>query len=99
MEVIDLREQQADVAGQEIMTHDKVTLRANLLVAYQVVDPIKATTTVSDYAQALVPGRAARVAGRGRCAGRSTHALLADKEAIGGEVRERCWRAVWLSLA
>src|SRR4051812_45958823 len=33
---IDRREQVADVAGQEIMTADKVTLRVNLLVTYQV---------------------------------------------------------------
>jgi hypothetical protein len=35
---IDRREQVADVAGQEIMTADKVTLRVNLVVTYQVQD-------------------------------------------------------------
>ena len=35
------------------MTADKVTLRVNLLVTYQVADPVKAVTTTADYAQAL----------------------------------------------
>ncbi|MHC5048789.1 MAG: slipin family protein [Planctomycetota bacterium] len=50
---IDLREQVADVAGQEIMTADKVTLRVNLVATYQVTDPVKAVTVVSDHPQAL----------------------------------------------
>ena len=39
---IDLREQVADIAGQEIMTADKVTLRVNLVATFQVTDPVKA---------------------------------------------------------
>lgn len=50
---IDRREQVADVAGQEIMTKDKVTLRVNLVVAYQVIDSIKAVTVVSNHRQSL----------------------------------------------
>ncbi|MDH3585250.1 MAG: SPFH domain-containing protein, partial [Phycisphaerae bacterium] len=50
---MDLREQATDVAGQEIMTADKVTLRVNLLVTHQVVDVVKAVAVVADAAQAL----------------------------------------------
>ncbi len=57
---VDLREQVADVAGQEIMTSDKVTLRVNLVVTYQVVDPQKAVETTADYQQALYREAAAR---------------------------------------
>ena len=39
---VDLRERSADVAGQEIMTADKVTLRLNALVAYRITDPVTA---------------------------------------------------------
>jgi regulator of protease activity HflC (stomatin/prohibitin superfamily) len=45
---VDLREQVVDVAGQEIMTADKVTLRMNAVVTYKVADPLKAVTTVED---------------------------------------------------
>ena len=50
---IDLREQVADIQGQEIMTSDKVTLRMNLVVTHRVADPVKAVSEVSDWAQAL----------------------------------------------
>jgi regulator of protease activity HflC (stomatin/prohibitin superfamily) len=83
---IDLREQVADVAGQEIMTADKVTLRVNLVATYQVTDPVKAVTVVSDYAQALY--RQAQLALRAAVGTRPLDRLLADKDAVGREVRE-----------
>ena len=52
---IDRREQVADVAGQEIMTADKVTLRVNLIVSYLVSDVVKA---VALGAKAVLIGRA-----------------------------------------
>ncbi|MCB1512620.1 MAG: slipin family protein [Hyphomicrobiaceae bacterium] len=82
---IDRREQVADVAGQEIMTKDKVTLRVNLLVAYQVVDSLRAVTVVSDHAQALY--REAQLFLRAAVGTRTLDALLADKESVSGEVR------------
>jgi len=81
---VDLREQVADVAGQEIMTSDKVTLRVNLVVAYQVADPLKAVTTTADYTQALY--REAQLMLRAAVGTRTLDTLLADKESIGSEV-------------
>ena len=82
---IDRREQVSDVAGQEIMTQDKVTLRLNLLVTWQVVDSWKAVTVAQDHAQTLY--REAQLALRAAVGTRSLDALLADKESVGGEVR------------
>ena len=82
---IDRRDQQADVAGQEIMTRDKVTLRLNALVQYRVIDVVKAATSVQDYAQSLY--REAQMALRAAVGTRSLDELLADKDAIGGELR------------
>ena len=82
---VDLREQIADVAGQEIITADKVTLRVNLLVTYQVADSVRAVTAVGDYGQALY--REAQLALRAAVGARTLDALLADKESVGGEVR------------
>ena len=81
---VDKREQLADVAGQEIMTKDKVTLRVNLLVTYQVTEPKTAVMTVSDYAQALY--REAQLALRAAVGTRLLDTLLSDKEALGSEV-------------
>ncbi len=83
---IDLREQVADVAGQEIMTADKVTLRVNLVVTYQVTDAVKAVTVTSDHAQALY--RQAQLALRAAVGARPLDDLLADKDAVGREMRE-----------
>src|SRR5690349_5780388 len=83
---IDRREQVIDVAGQEILTSDKVTLRVNLLVTYQVIDPVRAVTAVSDAAQTLY--REAQLVLRKAIGTKPLDALLADKEAIGAQVRE-----------
>jgi regulator of protease activity HflC (stomatin/prohibitin superfamily) len=83
---VDLREQVADVAGQEIMTADKVTLRVNLLVTYSVVDPLRSVTAVADAPQALY--RDAQLVLRAAVGTRPLDALLSDKESVGGEVRE-----------
>src|SRR5207248_7154844 len=82
---VDRREQTADVAGQEIMTADKVTLRVNLLVTYQVADAVKAVTAVADYTQALY--REAQLVLRAAVGTRTLDALLGDKESVGGEVK------------
>jgi regulator of protease activity HflC (stomatin/prohibitin superfamily) len=38
---VDLRQQQMDMTGQEIMTEDKVTLRLNFVCQYQITDPLR----------------------------------------------------------
>lgn len=84
--VVDRREQRLDVAGQEIMTRDKVTLRVNLVVTYAIADSAAALTRVDDAGQALY--REAQLALRAAVGVRELDALLADKEVVGGEVRE-----------
>lgn len=81
---VDLREQVVDVAGQEIMTADKVTLRLNAVVTFKVVDPLKAVTTMEDYRQALY--REAQLALRGVIGTRELDTLLSDKDAVAREL-------------
>jgi regulator of protease activity HflC (stomatin/prohibitin superfamily) len=81
---VDLREQVVDVAGQEIMTADKVTLRMNAVVTAKVVDPLKAVTEVEDYRQALY--REAQLALRGIVGTRELDAFLSDKDAVAREL-------------
>jgi regulator of protease activity HflC (stomatin/prohibitin superfamily) len=81
---VDLREQVADVAGQEIMTADKVTLRLNAVVAFRVADPLRAVTTVEDYRQALY--RETQLALRATVGTRELDGLLANKDAIANEL-------------
>jgi regulator of protease activity HflC (stomatin/prohibitin superfamily) len=42
VKTLDLRQQQMDMTGQEIMTEDKVTLRLNFVCQYKLVNPLRA---------------------------------------------------------
>lgn len=81
---LDLREQVVDVAGQEIMTADKVTLRTNAVVTFRVVDPLRAVTAVEDHRQALY--REAQLALRAVVGARTLEALLGEKDAVAREL-------------
>ena len=41
VKTMDMRKQQLDMTGQEIMTEDKVPLRLNFVCQYKIVDPLK----------------------------------------------------------
>jgi regulator of protease activity HflC (stomatin/prohibitin superfamily) len=88
---VDMREQVLDVAGQELMTADKVTLRLNAVVAFRVVDAVRALDTVEDYSQALY--RDSQLALRGVIGSRELDAFLSGKEQVehelAGLIRER----------
>ena len=77
VKLVDLRRQSADVTGQDILTRDRVTLRVNIAADYQVVDAIKAATTVKDFADAL--HRALQFAFRKSLGSKTLDEILADK--------------------
>ncbi|HMP03592.1 MAG TPA: slipin family protein [Gemmatales bacterium] len=81
---VDLRETTADVAGQEIMTADKVTLRLNAVAVFKVVDARRAVSVAEDVRQALY--REVQLALRAVVGGRELDALLADKDAVAREL-------------
>ena len=82
----DLREQMIDIAGQEIMTADKVTLRMNAVVTYRVVDARQAVSTVDDARQALY--REAQLALRAVVGGRELDTFLVEKDGVARELEE-----------
>jgi regulator of protease activity HflC (stomatin/prohibitin superfamily) len=83
---VDLREQTLDIAGQEIMTADKVTLRLNALVTYRVADPLKSISEIDDVRQALY--REAQLALRAVIGTRELDALLTEKDTVAAELEE-----------
>ncbi len=89
---VDLREQVLDVAGQDVMTADKVTLRLNAVLTYKVADAAKAVTSVEDYAQALY--REAQLALRAVIGTRELDALLAEKDAVARELDQAVGKRV-----
>ncbi len=50
---VELREQELQVLGQELMTADKVTLRLNLILKYRIADPVKSVQSVVKLQDAL----------------------------------------------
>lgn len=50
---VDIRQQQMEISGQELLTKDKVALRINFFVRYQVVDTIKALVNNKDFDKQL----------------------------------------------
>ena len=77
---VDLREQTIDVAGQEIMTADKVTLRMNAVVTYRVVDARQAVTVSDGATQSLY--REAQLALRAVVGTRDLDSFLTEKDAV-----------------
>ncbi|GAA0182707.1 slipin family protein [Clostridium sediminicola] len=47
--IVDMRTQQLDICGQEILTTDKVSLRINFVYSYKVKDPVKLYSEIKDY--------------------------------------------------
>jgi len=89
---VDLRETMLDVAGQEIMTADKVTLRLNAVITYRVADAKTAVSVADDVRQALY--REAQLALRAGVGGRDLDQFLADKDALAREMEEVIRRRV-----
>jgi regulator of protease activity HflC (stomatin/prohibitin superfamily) len=82
----DLREAMLDVAGQEIMTADKVTLRLNAVVTYRVVDARMAVSAADNVRQALY--RDVQLALRAVVGARELDSFLSDKDAVLRELEE-----------
>ena len=84
---IDLTRQPLDVNGQEILTRDRVTLRINISAEYRVIDPVKAVTMVSDFADALY--RALQYAFRKTLGAMTLDQILEKKVSVDSEAAEK----------
>ena len=80
VKLVDTRWLTHEVTGQEVLTTDRVTLRVNLTADYRVVDPLVATQSVGDFAEAL--HLALQLAFRKTLGALTLDALLADKVAV-----------------
>ncbi|MEL6204291.1 MAG: slipin family protein [Pseudomonadota bacterium] len=80
VKLVDTRWQTHEVAGQELLTADRVTLRVNLTAEYRVVDPLEAVRAVKDFTEAL--HLALQLAFRKTLGALTLDALLADKVAV-----------------
>ncbi|WP_426350258.1 slipin family protein [Alloiococcus sp. CFN-8] len=51
--ITDMRMTKMDIAGQEILTKDKVTLRVNFVCSYKITDHVKVLTEIDNYKEQL----------------------------------------------
>lgn len=77
VEQVDTRLQAMEVSGQEILTKDKVSLRANLAAQYQITDPVTAVGALVDVTGTLY--RELQFALRASIGTRTLDTLLGDK--------------------
>ncbi|WP_245916049.1 SPFH domain-containing protein [Merismopedia glauca] len=78
--VFDLRQQNLEVSGQDILSQDKVPLRVNLTAGFRIVDPLKAENGLSDFTNYLY--KELQFALRGAVGEKKLDTLLEDKGAI-----------------
>jgi len=82
----DMREAMFDVAGQDIMTADKVTLRMNAVATYRVVDARQSVSVADDVRQALY--REVQLVLRAVVGARELDSFLTDKDNVASELTE-----------
>ncbi len=85
-EVFDLRLQNIEVSGQDILSKDKVPLRLNLTAGFRIQDPLRAKNSLSDISGFLY--KEAQFALRAAVGEKTLDALLEDKGAIDKSVAE-----------
>lgn len=85
-ELVDRRVQTMEVAGQDILTRDKVSLRVNLTALWQVVDAVRARAAVVNVVESVY--KELQFALRSAIGGRSLDELLGDKGALDREIGE-----------
>ncbi len=87
VEMVDLREQAIEINGQELMTSDKVTLRLNAVVTFQVADALRSVSCSDDIHLALY--RASQLALRAIVGQHELDEFLDDKEQVAEKAEER----------
>ncbi len=86
VETVDMRLVELDVSGQDILTRDKVSIRANLCAVYRVTDVVKLKSRVADVKAYAY--RELQFGLRQAIGTRSLDALLQDKGVVDVEVAD-----------
>jgi len=85
-ELVDRRVQAMEVAGQEILTRDKVSLRVNLTALWQVLDAVKARTALTNFVDYVY--KELQFALREAVGTRTLDELLGQKGALDREIAD-----------
>ena len=82
--LVDMREQELTIKGQEILTADKVALRVSILVQFRIVDPKAALHIVADYAERLYSD--VQLAARRSLAAMSLEDILTNRSRLNEDI-------------
>lgn len=84
--VLDMRQKELDIAGQEILTKDKIGIRMNVACMYKIRDAVEFVSTISDLKGQLYP--AVQLVIREIVGNYRLDEILEAKEQISGEIYE-----------
>jgi regulator of protease activity HflC (stomatin/prohibitin superfamily) len=82
--LVDVRERELTIKGQEILTSDKVAIRVSILVQFRVVDPTAAMHVVANYEERLYSD--VQLAARRSLASMSLEEILTNRNRLSEEI-------------
>lgn len=82
--LVDVRRRELTIKGQEILTADKVAIRVNILVQFQVHDPQAATLKVASYEESIYSD--VQLAARRSLAGMTLEEILTNRNRLSEEI-------------
>jgi regulator of protease activity HflC (stomatin/prohibitin superfamily) len=82
--LVDMRERELTIKGQEILTSDKVAVRVSILTQYQVVDPVAAVEKVAGYEDRLYSD--VQLAARRSLASMTLEAILTNRNQLSDDI-------------
>jgi regulator of protease activity HflC (stomatin/prohibitin superfamily) len=82
--LVDMRERELTIKGQEILTSDKVAVRVSILTQFKVVDPVAAVEKVAGYEDRLYSD--VQLAARRSLASMTLEAILTNRNQLSDEI-------------
>jgi regulator of protease activity HflC (stomatin/prohibitin superfamily) len=82
--LVDLRERELTIKGQEILTSDKVAVRVSILTQYRVTDPVAAVEKVAQYEDRLYSD--VQLAARRSLASMTLEAILTNRNQLSEDI-------------
>jgi len=82
--LVDIRERDMTIKGQEILTADKVAIRVSIVVRYQVIDPVAAMHAVQSYEERIYTD--VQLAARRSLASMSLEQILTNRNQLSDDI-------------
>src|SRR5262245_19524923 len=82
--LVDMRERELTIKGQEILTSDKVAVRVSILTQFKVVDPVAAIEKVAGYEDRLYSD--VQLAARRSLASMTLEAILTNRNQLSDDI-------------